>query len=56
MAKTLCDWTSKDIKKHFEELSLLVAKPHFVCRKCARCAESSKLLCEPKKRHLSKKD
>lgn len=56
MAKTLCDWTTKDIKKHFDELCEIVAKPRYTCRKCARCAECSRFLCEPKKIHLVEKE
>jgi hypothetical protein len=49
MAKTLCDWTKKDIKKHFDELSVIVTAPRYLCRKCARCAHFPRYLCEPKK-------
>jgi hypothetical protein len=49
MAKTLCDWTKKDIKKHFDEVCQIVSNPRFVCRECARCAHSPQFLCEPKK-------
>lgn len=49
MAKTLCDWTRKDIKKHFEEMCEIVSEPRYVCRECARCARLPQFLCEPKK-------
>jgi hypothetical protein len=49
MAKTLCDWTKKEIKKHFEEVCEIVADPRYVCRKCGRCAHFPRFLCEPKK-------
>jgi hypothetical protein len=49
MAKTLCDWTKKEIKKHFEEVCEIVVDPRYVCRKCGRCAHFPRFLCEPKK-------
>ena len=50
VAKTLCDWSKKDILNDFEELSRLTECPRYVCKKCARSAECSKFLCKPKKR------
>ena len=49
MAKTLCDWTRKDIKKPFDALCEIVSEPRYVCRECARCARLPQFLCEPKK-------
>ena len=49
VAKTLCDWTKKEIKKHFEEVCEIVVDPRYVCRKCGRCAHFPRFLCEPKK-------
>ncbi len=49
MAKTLCDWSKKDIEKHADELAALVSDPQFYCRNCARAACTSKVLCEPKR-------
>ena len=49
VGKTLCDWTKKEIKKHFEEVCEIVADPRYVCRKCGRCAHFPRFLCEPKK-------
>ncbi len=54
MAKTLCDWSKRDIKKHAAKLHLLVAEPRVFCRKCARVANTPKVLCKPCK--LPKKD
>ena len=45
MAKTLCDWSRKDILKKSDELALIVGTPEFVCRKCARVSGSKKHLC-----------
>jgi hypothetical protein len=49
MAKTLCDWSKKDIEKRANELAALLRDPQFYCRKCARGACTYKVLCEPKK-------
>lgn len=50
MGKTLCDWSKKDIEKHFEELCRLTTDPRFTCRKCARSAHESRHLCKPRAR------
>ncbi|WP_169737858.1 hypothetical protein [Enterovibrio calviensis] len=47
MAKTLCDWKSKDIEKEVLELAKLVKAPEYACRKCARVANTKKVLCKP---------
>lgn len=49
MAKTLCDWSKKDLEKKADELAALVRDPRFYCRKCARSAHTSKVLCKPRK-------
>ena len=49
MGKTLCDWSKKDLEKHADELAKIVRDPRFYCRKCARSAHSSKVLCKPGK-------
>lgn len=54
MAKTLCDWSRKDIAKRPDALAAIVAAPTFVCAKCARCANTKKALCSPKKLALPK--
>jgi hypothetical protein len=50
MGKTLCDWSKKDIERHFEELCRLTADPRFTCRKCARSAHDADHLCKPRRR------
>jgi hypothetical protein len=52
MGKTLCDWSKKDIERHFDELCRLTADPQFTCRKCARSAHDAKHLCKPRRRLL----
>ncbi len=47
MAKTLCDWSKRDLSKHADKLLELVDPPRFFCRKCARVANISKVLCKP---------
>lgn len=49
MAKTLCDWSKKDIIKRADELAALLRDPQFYCKNCARSACTSKVLCEPKR-------
>lgn len=46
--KPLCDWTKKDLRERFNELSELVAKPRYACLKCGRAAARKALLCKPK--------
>ncbi len=49
MSKTLCDWSKRDLERHPEKLAELVREPRFYCRKCARAANTSKVLCKPRK-------
>jgi hypothetical protein len=49
MAKTLCDWKKSELEKHPDKLFALVKNPQFYCRKCARVANTSKVLCKPRK-------
>lgn len=46
--KTLCDWSKKDLRERFDELSDLVAKPRYACLKCGRAAAKKIVLCKPK--------
>lgn len=54
MSKTLCDWSKHNIERHPDKLAELVLEPRYYCRKCARAANTSKVLCKP--RELQKKD
>lgn len=47
MAKTLCDWSKKDLEKRADTLAAIVREPRWYCRKCARVANTSKVLCKP---------
>jgi hypothetical protein len=47
MAKTLCDWSKGDIRKHADKLLELVNQPRYYCRRCARVANTPKVLCKP---------
>jgi hypothetical protein len=49
MAKTLCDWSKKDLEKRADVLLTLVRDPRWYCRKCARVANVSRVLCKPRK-------
>ena len=53
MAKTLCDWSKKDLERKPEKLSLLVTDARFYCRKCARSANTPKVLCKAAKLPVS---
>lgn len=47
MAKNLCKWGKKAIKKKFDEYTEIVRDPRFVCMKCGRVASKKKWLCKP---------
>ena len=47
--ETLCDWTRRDLEKHFELLCEIVADPRYVCTKCGRAAGEKKWLCKPRR-------
>ncbi|MCA8959214.1 MAG: hypothetical protein KDC38_01825 [Planctomycetes bacterium] len=47
--RTLCDWDKDRIKSHADELYRLVHDPRYVCRKCARVANDTEVLCKPMK-------
>lgn len=47
--KSLCGLKRSAIKEHFEEIQLLVARPRFVCGKCARVAGCGSHLCKARK-------
>lgn len=49
MAKTLCDWSKKDILNNSEKLARIVSDPHFYCAKCARAANDPKRLCKARR-------
>ncbi len=49
MAKTLCEWSRKDIEKHWDKLVELTKKRHYICLKCARSACDAKHLCKAHK-------
>ncbi len=46
MGKSLCKWKKKDIEKHFHELLIIVDKPKYICKECARCAHNKGHLCK----------
>jgi hypothetical protein len=45
MAKTLCDWSKKDIEKQALKLLQIVTPQRFLCLKCARTANDRRYLC-----------
>jgi len=47
MAKTLCEWTRKEIEKDFQKLCCITANRRYLCKKCARGATVAKVLCKP---------
>jgi Na+-translocating ferredoxin:NAD+ oxidoreductase RNF subunit RnfB len=49
MAKTLCDWSKKDIQSHPDKLARILCDPCFYCAKCARAANASKRLCKARR-------
>ena len=56
MAKTLCDWSKKDIESKSAKLALILQNPRFYCAKCARCANDPRALCKARKLSLALKD
>lgn len=44
--KTFCKWKEKDISKRIDLLVSLTENPTFVCKKCARVANTKKALCK----------
>ena len=53
MAKTLCKWKKKDIEKGLDALILIVDKPRFICKDCARSANDKGFLCKATKLPLA---
>jgi hypothetical protein len=49
MAKTLCDWSKKDILAKPDRLAEIVSEPRYFCSKCARVANEARRLCKPQK-------
>ncbi len=47
--KTLCQLKSKEVEKSLGSLMKEVAKPKYVCEKCARASREKKHLCKPVK-------
>lgn len=45
--KALCDWSKKELRERFDELSKLVACPKHACLKCGRAASKKAVLCKP---------
>lgn len=48
MAKTICDFSKKELEKEPSILLELVRDPQFYCRKCGRVANTKKVLCKAK--------
>lgn len=46
MAKTICDWSKKDLERKADELFQLTKNAEFYCRKCGRVANQKKALCK----------
>ncbi|MFO7654319.1 MAG: hypothetical protein R6X25_10920 [Candidatus Krumholzibacteriia bacterium] len=46
-SKELCNWKPARIEKDLDKVRKIVARPRFVCLKCARAAADRKHLCKP---------
>ena len=60
MPKKLCAYKEKEVEQNLADLSVIVEKSKFICKKCARTACEKKYLCKPvkinsKKNKLHKK-
>jgi hypothetical protein len=47
--KTLCDLDKKEIEKNLSLMMKMVDRPAYICKKCARAANTKDLLCKPVK-------
>ncbi len=47
--KTLCEWEKKGIEKNIADLEKLIVKAKYICKKCARSANTKVVLCKPQK-------
>ena len=45
--KNLCKLDSKEIENNLKEISKLVEKPKYICKRCARVSNDKKFLCKP---------
>ena len=45
--KTLCQLKKKEIEKNLRSVVKVVAKPRYVCEKCARVSREKRYLCKP---------
>ena len=45
----LCEYKKDEIKDDLKALKKLVTEPKFICRKCARAANTKDVLCKPEK-------
>ena len=48
-SKEICEWSEKDLRKHYLKLRDIVTNPQYVCMKCGRAANRKKWLCQVKK-------
>jgi len=48
MAKTICDFSRKEIESNPGRLFELIRDPQFYCSKCGRVANTKKVLCKAK--------
>ena len=46
MAKTICDWSKRDLAERPEKLLRLTQNACFYCKKCGRVANTTKALCK----------
>ena len=46
MAKTICDWSRKELAKNPGKLHALTREACFFCAKCGRVANTRKALCK----------
>jgi len=49
ITKTLCCLERDKIEDNIEDIAEIIAKPKYICRKCARVASKKKFLCKPMK-------
>ncbi len=52
----LCNLDKKEIEENLPAIAEIVAKPKYICQRCARVSKKKRNLCKPKKLPSPSKD